>query len=162
MRRSPGGLHRVRLHQAPGHRQADRGPGPRPGPAGRAVPGLAASPVLHQQHRAQADITHRRHAIIETVLADLIDGPLAHQPSGRFAANSTWAICAAITHNLLRAAGTLTSPNHALARGATLRRQIVTVRPDAEANALAMGRRSVAVTTGFLQLLYSGRLTEDG
>jgi hypothetical protein len=28
-----------------------------------------------------ADITHRRHAIIETVFADLIDGPLAHLPS---------------------------------------------------------------------------------
>nr|WP_202897006.1 IS1380 family transposase [Actinopolymorpha pittospori] len=76
---------------------------------------------------AQADITHRRHAIIETVFADLIDGPLAHLPSGRFAANSAWAICAAICHNLLRAAGTLTSPRHAAARGATLRRQIVTV-----------------------------------
>ena len=76
---------------------------------------------------ADADITHRRHAIIETVFADLIDGPLAHQPSGRFAANSAWAICAAMSHNLLRAAGTLTSPKHALARGATLRRQIVTV-----------------------------------
>jgi hypothetical protein len=76
---------------------------------------------------ATADITHRRHAIIETVFADLIDGPLAHLPSGRFAANSAWAICAAITHNLLRAAGTLTSPRHAVARGATLRRQIVTV-----------------------------------
>ena len=76
---------------------------------------------------AQADITHRRHAIIETVFADLIDGPLAHQPSGRFAANSAWAICAAITHNLLRAAGTLTSPKHAVARGATIRRHTVTV-----------------------------------
>jgi hypothetical protein len=76
---------------------------------------------------AQADITHRRHAIIETVFADLIDGPLAHLPSARFAANSAWAICAAIAHNLLRAAGTLTSPGHAVARGATLRRQIVTV-----------------------------------
>jgi hypothetical protein len=74
-----------------------------------------------------ADITHRRHAIIETVFADLIDGPLAHLPSGRFAANTAWAICAAVTHNLLRAAGTLTSANHAVARGATLRRQIVTV-----------------------------------
>ena len=30
---------------------------------------------------AEADITHRRHAIIETVFADLIDGPLAHLPS---------------------------------------------------------------------------------
>jgi hypothetical protein len=76
---------------------------------------------------AQADITHRRHAIIETTFADLIDGPLAHLPSGRFAANSAWAICAAMTHNLLRAAGTLASPQHAVARGATLRRQIVTV-----------------------------------
>jgi hypothetical protein len=76
---------------------------------------------------AQADITHRRHALIETVFADLIDGPLAHLPSGRFAANSAWAICAAITHNLLRAAGTLAGPRHALARGATLRRHIVTV-----------------------------------
>jgi hypothetical protein len=27
---------------------------------------------------AEADITHRRHAIIETTFADLIDGPLAH------------------------------------------------------------------------------------
>ena len=34
----------------------------------------------------QADITHRQHAIIETVFADLIDGPLAHLPSGRFGA----------------------------------------------------------------------------
>lgn len=31
---------------------------------------------------AAADITHRRHAITETVFADLIDGPLAHLPSG--------------------------------------------------------------------------------
>jgi hypothetical protein len=76
---------------------------------------------------AQADITHRRHAIIESVFADLIDGPLAHLPSGRFAANSAWAICAAICHNLLRAAGTLASRTHAVARGATLRRHLVTV-----------------------------------
>jgi hypothetical protein len=76
---------------------------------------------------AQADITHRRHAIIETVFADLIDGPLAHLPSGRFAANSAWAICAAICHNLLRAAGTLAGHRHALARGATLRRHLVVV-----------------------------------
>jgi hypothetical protein len=75
----------------------------------------------------QADITHRQHAIIETVFADLIDGPLAHQPSGRFSANSAWAILAAITHNLLRAAGTLTDPALAVARGATLRRHLINV-----------------------------------
>lgn len=74
-----------------------------------------------------ADITHRRHAVIETVFADLIDGPLAHLPSGHFAANSTWAICAAIAHNLLRAAGTLASDRYAVARGSTLRRQVVVV-----------------------------------
>src|SRR5512132_3288955 len=72
----------------------------------------------------QADITHRRHAIIETTFADLIDGPLAHLPSGRFATNGAWAICAAITHNLLRAAGTLAGPAQAVARGASLRRQL--------------------------------------
>ena len=74
-----------------------------------------------------ADITHRQHAIIETVFADLIDGPLAHLPSGHFAANNAWTTCAAITHNLLRAAGTLASARHAIARGATLRRQLVAV-----------------------------------
>jgi len=31
-----------------------------------------------------ADITHRQHAIVESVFADLIDGPWAHMPSGRF------------------------------------------------------------------------------
>jgi hypothetical protein len=52
---------------------------------------------------------------------------LAHLPSGRFAPNSAWAICAAITHNLLRAAGTLTNPHTRWPRGATLRRHIITV-----------------------------------
>ena len=74
-----------------------------------------------------ADITHRQHAIIESVFADLIDGPLAHMPSGLFAANTAWATPAAITHNLLRAAGTLTDHTHAVARGATLRRHLVNV-----------------------------------
>ncbi|TWP31928.1 IS1380 family transposase [Leekyejoonella antrihumi] len=76
---------------------------------------------------AQADITHRQHAIIETVHSDLIDGPMAHLPSGSFAANSAWAICAGICHNLLRAAGTLIGGEHAVARGATLRRDLVMV-----------------------------------
>jgi len=75
----------------------------------------------------EADLTHRRHAIIETVFADLIDGPLAHMPSGRFSANSAWAICAMISHNLLRAADTLSTDQRPVARGATLRRQIVNV-----------------------------------
>jgi hypothetical protein len=75
----------------------------------------------------QADITHRQHAIIETVFADLIDGPLAHIPSGRFGANSAWILCAAIAHTLLRAAGVLAGERHTRARGSTLRRRIVNV-----------------------------------
>jgi hypothetical protein len=76
---------------------------------------------------AEADITHRQHAIIETVFADLIDGPLAHIPSGHFGANSAWVLCAAIAHNLLRAAGVLAGGAHAVARGATLRRKMVNI-----------------------------------
>ncbi|MGE0219416.1 MAG: IS1380 family transposase [Vicinamibacterales bacterium] len=75
----------------------------------------------------QADLTHRRHAIVETTFADLIDGPLARIPSGLFAANCAWLACAVITHNLLRAAGTIAGGEHAVARGATLRRNLVTV-----------------------------------
>ena len=59
------------------------------------------------------------------MFADLIDGPLAHLPSGRFAANSAWTICAAISHNLLRAAGTMARQQQAVARGATLRRTLI-------------------------------------
>lgn len=76
---------------------------------------------------AKADVTHRAHAIIETVHSDLIDGPMAGMPSGRFAANSAWLACAGICHNLLRAAGTLAEDGHTVARGATLRRNIVAV-----------------------------------
>jgi hypothetical protein len=76
---------------------------------------------------AEADITHRQHAIIETVFSDLIDGPLAHMPSGRFGANSAWVLCAGIAHNLLRAAGVLAGGAHAVARGATLRRTVVNI-----------------------------------
>jgi hypothetical protein len=77
---------------------------------------------------AQADITHRAHAICETVWSDLIDGAWAHQPSGVFAANAAWTVLAAITHNLLRAAGTLTdTARYAVARGATLRTHLINV-----------------------------------
>ena len=72
-----------------------------------------------------ADRTHRAHAVIEQTFADLIDGPLAHLPSGRFPANAAWLTCAGVTHNLLRAAGTLAGRQHAKARGATLRRRLI-------------------------------------
>src|SRR5882757_6863540 len=39
---------------------------------------------------AEADITHRRHAIIETTFADLIDGPLAHMPEVISSSAGSW------------------------------------------------------------------------
>jgi hypothetical protein len=75
----------------------------------------------------QAEAQHRGHAVIEQVFAELIDGPLAHLPSGRFNANNAWLTCIAIAHNLTRAAGTLVAGRHATARAATLRRHLVNV-----------------------------------
>ena len=75
----------------------------------------------------QAEEQHRDHAQVEQVLADWTDGPLAHLPSGSFAANAAWLTCAAISHNLLRAAGSLASLTYAKARGATLRRDLIHV-----------------------------------
>jgi hypothetical protein len=57
----------------------------------------------------QAEADHRRHAIIEQVIADLKNGALAHLPSGSFTANSAWLVLAAMAFNLLRAAGSLAS-----------------------------------------------------
>jgi Transposase DDE domain group 1 len=75
----------------------------------------------------QAEAQHRDHAIIEQVLADWASGPLAHLPSGSFPANAAWLTLAAISHNLLRAAGSLASLAHAKARGTTLRRDLIDV-----------------------------------
>jgi hypothetical protein len=75
----------------------------------------------------QAEEQHRDHAVIEQVFADLTDGPLAHAPSGRFAADAAWLALAAIAHNLTRAAGTLSSRFHASARGATIRADLIDV-----------------------------------
>jgi hypothetical protein len=61
------------------------------------------------------------------VFADWTAGPLAHLPSGTFPANAAWLACAAISHNLLRAAGSLASLACAKARGATLRRDLIDV-----------------------------------
>jgi Transposase DDE domain group 1 len=72
-----------------------------------------------------AEATHRDHAIIEQVIADLKDSALAHLPSGRFTANAAWLACATIAHNLTRAAGALASPRHARARTGTIRTQLI-------------------------------------
>ncbi len=75
----------------------------------------------------EAEKAHRAHAIIEQVIADLKNGPLAHLPSGHFWANSAWLVCATMAFNLTRAAGTLASSFHAKATSGTIRAQLITV-----------------------------------
>ena len=79
------------------------------------------------QPMLQAETTHRQHAVMEQVHADLKAGPLAHLPSGSFAANSAWLVLAAIAFNLTRAAGSLASAFHAKATSATIRTQLIAV-----------------------------------
>jgi hypothetical protein len=79
------------------------------------------------QPMLEAERTHRGHAVVEQVIADLKAGPLAHLPSGSFAANSAWLVLAAMAFNLTRAAGALASTFHAKATTGTIRAQLITV-----------------------------------
>ena len=74
-----------------------------------------------------ADKTHRGHAIIEQVHADLKSSALAHLPSGKFTANAAWLVLAVIAFNLTRAAATLTGSDLARATTATIRAKLITV-----------------------------------
>ena len=74
-----------------------------------------------------AEASHRDHAIVELVIADLKAGPLAHAPSGDFCANGAWTVLAAMAYNLTRAAATLASARHARARPATIRAQLINI-----------------------------------
>lgn len=74
-----------------------------------------------------ADKTHRRHAIIEQVNADLKDSALAHLPSGKFTANAAWLVLASIAFNLSRAIGSLTGTDLGKARSGTIRRKLITI-----------------------------------
>lgn len=74
-----------------------------------------------------ADKTHRKHARIEQVNADLKDSALAHLPSGNFAANSAWLVAAVMAYNLTRTAGILAAGPFAKARTGTIRRKLINV-----------------------------------
>jgi hypothetical protein len=74
-----------------------------------------------------ADKTHRGHAIIEQVHADLKSAALAHLPSGVFTANAAWLVLAVIAFNLTRAASTLAAPQLARATTASIRRRLINV-----------------------------------
>lgn len=70
---------------------------------------------------------HRRHAVVEQVIADVKNSGFAHAPSGHFQANAAWLALAALAHNLTRAAGALASPFHARATTATIRDRLINV-----------------------------------
>jgi hypothetical protein len=66
-----------------------------------------------------AERDHRRHAVVEQVIA--------HAPSGNFQANAAWLTLATIAHNLSRAADTLAGAFHARAATATIRDHLINV-----------------------------------
>jgi len=67
---------------------------------------------------------HRDHAIVEQVIAELKDGPLAHAPSGKFTANAAWLTLACLSFNVLRAAAAA-STRHPEPGVATLRTHLI-------------------------------------
>ena len=74
-----------------------------------------------------ADKTHRAHAVIEQVHADLKASALAHLPSGKFCANAAWLVCAVIAFNLTRAAASLSGGRLAKATTSTVRRTLICI-----------------------------------
>jgi Transposase DDE domain group 1 len=74
-----------------------------------------------------ADKTHRGHAVIEQVHADLKASALAHLPSGKFNANAAWLVLAVMAFNLTRAAATLSGPELSRATTGTIRRKLINV-----------------------------------
>ena len=75
----------------------------------------------------EADRYHRRHATCELAIRDLKDsGGLAHLPSGVFAANAAWLLCAALAHNLYRHIAVLGGTHRAgrLVCGRTIRTRL--------------------------------------
>ena len=84
-----------------------------------------------------ADQTHRDHAVIEQVIAELKDGPLAHLPSGKYTANAAWLAHTVIAFNLARAAAV--AAGQPRTRWATVRERIIKV----PARIATTGRRLV-------------------
>ena len=78
----------------------------------------------HVLDTVAADQTHRKHAIIEQVNADLKDSALAHLP-GHFGANSAWLVAAVMAYNLT--AGILAQGLFAKARTGTIRAKLINV-----------------------------------
>jgi hypothetical protein len=73
------------------------------------------------------DADHRRHAVVELAIRDLKDSGLSHCPSGRFGANSAWAVCASLAHNLLRWVANLGLSQGGPIVAKTIRRRFLTL-----------------------------------
>ena len=133
-------IHGVHLQEEEraGHRPVGRTPHPK----SRIPKAVDGQPTLFDTHRfhaffptvtaedldtVTADKTHRRHAIIEQVNADLKDSALAHLPSGHFGANYAWLDTAVMAYNLTRAAGILAEGMFTKARTGTIRAKLINV-----------------------------------
>jgi hypothetical protein len=76
----------------------------------------------------EVEADHRRHAVIEQVIADLKGGAgLAHMPSAKFAANAAWLALAGIAYNLGRWCAALAGPDWKRATTASLRRKLLAI-----------------------------------
>ena len=121
-------------HHQPGAGQDDTGHQPRRGEQDTEVAELSAVETgdnpgeAHSQVPAvEVDRYHRRHATCELAIRDLKDsGGLAHLPSGVFAANAAWLLCAALAHNLYRQLALLGGTHRAgrLVCGRTIRTRL--------------------------------------
>ena len=78
-----------------------------------------------QMHTVDAE--HRQHAEVELVIRDFKDSAMAHFPSGDFAANSAWALIAALAHNLGCWVGQLGLADPTPRRAQTLRRRLLAI-----------------------------------
>jgi hypothetical protein len=115
-----------------------------------------------------ADKTHRGHAIIEQVHADLKNSALAHLPSGKFTANAAWLVLAVMAFNLTRAAATLadtTGQGHhrddpPQARSSTSPDRVLGLAPDAApAHRVALGERVDQSLHRPVRTTFSGAMT---
>jgi Transposase DDE domain group 1 len=70
---------------------------------------------------------HRQHAVVELAIRELKDQALAHFPSGKFLANATWTVIAALAHNRLRWTSLIGLPDRVMPTARTLRRRLLTV-----------------------------------
>ena len=74
------------------------------------------------------DADHRRHAVVELAIRDLKEGAgLCHCPSGKFFANSAWAVIATLAHNILRWIATLGLRHDGPIVAKTIRRRYLTL-----------------------------------